>query len=221
MFMLSLICLTWGFISPSHIAQKARIRKPVTRKHTSIVFTPLVLFFIILVGATSPQRPNNLQKTSLKAQTPDAQSHSPTTIITKRVTATQRIPYTAQSQADSKLPKGQMQVAQTGENGIEAPAYKVTYTNGKQTSKTLISTVVTTKPITQITNVGTYISPASAPASSPTNPVSSSCYPLSNGGNCYEPGEYCRDLDHGASGLAGNGESITCIDRDGWRWEPE
>jgi hypothetical protein len=46
------------------------------------------------------------------------------------------------------------------------------------------------------------------------------CYPLTNGGNCYEPGEYCRDSDHGVSGVAGDGEAITCLDNDGWRWEP-
>lgn len=49
---------------------------------------------------------------------------------------------------------------------------------------------------------------------------SASCYPLTNGGNCYEPGEFCRSSDHGASGVAGNGEAITCEDNNGWRWEP-
>ena len=29
----------------------------------------------------------------------------------------------------------------------------------------------------------------------------------------------CRDDDHGASGVAGDGEAITCEDNDGWRWE--
>jgi len=57
-----------------------------------------------------------------------------------------------------------------------------------------------------------------APAAAPTTP--SGCYPLTNGGNCYEPGEYCRNSDHGVSGVAGDGERIICEDNDGWRWEP-
>ena len=57
-----------------------------------------------------------------------------------------------------------------------------------------------------------------APTAAPTTP--SGCYPLTNGGNCYEPGEYCRDSDHGASGVAGDGEHIICEDNNGWRWEP-
>ncbi len=46
------------------------------------------------------------------------------------------------------------------------------------------------------------------------------CYPVSDSGTCYEPGEFCRETDHGASGVAGDGEAITCEDNNGWRWEP-
>lgn len=61
-------------------------------------------------------------------------------------------------------------------------------------------------------------SPAAPPA--PSSPAHASCYPLTNGGNCYEPGEFCRIRDRGTSGIAGDGEAITCEDNDGWRWEP-
>lgn len=54
----------------------------------------------------------------------------------------------------------------------------------------------------------------------PASTAPTGCHPLTNGGNCYEPGEFCRASDHGVSGVAGDGESITCVDNDGWRWEP-
>jgi hypothetical protein len=54
----------------------------------------------------------------------------------------------------------------------------------------------------------------------PASPASAGCQPLSDEGTCYEPGEFCRDDDHGMTGLAGDGETITCEDNDGWRWEP-
>jgi hypothetical protein len=60
--------------------------------------------------------------------------------------------------------------------------------------------------------------PSPAPAPPPT--TAASCYPISDEGTCYEPGEFCRDDDHGTSGVAGDGEKITCEDNDGWRWEP-
>jgi hypothetical protein len=59
-----------------------------------------------------------------------------------------------------------------------------------------------------------------APPVQRTSAPVSSCYPLTNGGNCYEPGEFCRKSDHGATGIAGNGERIVCRDNNGWRWEP-
>jgi hypothetical protein len=58
------------------------------------------------------------------------------------------------------------------------------------------------------------------PPPSPTTAAPASCYPLTVGGNCYEPGEYCRSSDHGVTGRAGNGEAIVCQDNNGWRWEP-
>jgi len=61
------------------------------------------------------------------------------------------------------------------------------------------------------------------PDVSPAPPASTapaSCYPLSNEGTCYEPGEFCRKTDHGKTGVAGDGKAIRCEDNDGWRWEP-
>lgn len=59
-----------------------------------------------------------------------------------------------------------------------------------------------------------------AVAPPPTSMAPAGCHPLTNGGKCYEPGEFCRNSDHGVTGVAGDGETITCEDNDGWRWEP-
>jgi len=61
---------------------------------------------------------------------------------------------------------------------------------------------------------------AVVPVATQSAPPSPSCYPLSDGGNCYEPGEYCRHADEGTTGVAGDGERIECEDNNGWRWEP-
>lgn len=61
---------------------------------------------------------------------------------------------------------------------------------------------------------------AAPPSSAQAVPAPAGCYPLSSKGTCYEPGEYCRDSDHGATGRAGEGEAIVCTYNDGWRWEP-
>jgi hypothetical protein len=43
---------------------------------------------------------------------------------------------------------------------------------------------------------------------------------MTSAGNCYEPGEFCSYADDGMTGVAGDGEQITCEDNDGLRWEP-
>jgi hypothetical protein len=65
---------------------------------------------------------------------------------------------------------------------------------------------------------------AAAPATSraPVPPASAapvSCHPLTNGGKCYEAGETCRNVNHGMTGVAGDGEAISCQNNDGWHWE--
>ncbi|WP_131806048.1 hypothetical protein [Mycobacterium alsense] len=73
--------------------------------------------------------------------------------------------------------------------------------------------IVTTLAIT-----AALLAPVAAPVAAPS--ALSGCYPETNGGNCYEPGEFCRRSDHGASGVAGDGENIVCQNNGGWRWEP-
>jgi hypothetical protein len=60
--------------------------------------------------------------------------------------------------------------------------------------------------------------PAPPPSSAPAQPAS--CYPISDEGTCYEPGEFCRESDEGMTGVAGDGEKIVCENNDGLRWEP-
>jgi hypothetical protein len=61
---------------------------------------------------------------------------------------------------------------------------------------------------------------ASAPPSPAPSTSAASCYPIASSGNCYEPGEFCSNADHGRTGLAGDGKAIRCENSNGWRWEP-
>ncbi|NUU20688.1 MAG: hypothetical protein HOV68_04095 [Streptomycetaceae bacterium] len=46
------------------------------------------------------------------------------------------------------------------------------------------------------------------------------CEIVSNAGNCYNDGQFCRKADLGRSTHAGNGEWITCVrDGDRYRWD--
>jgi hypothetical protein len=91
----------------------------------------------------------------------------------------------------------------------KAPAPPATITNVVTRTATQTVAHTTTRTVT-----------AAAASAAPSPPTAAGCHPLTDSGNCYEPGEYCRNDDHGASGVAGDGEAITCEDNNGWRWEP-
>ena len=58
-----------------------------------------------------------------------------------------------------------------------------------------------------------------APQPTPTRTQQAAgCHPLSNAGNCYQAGQFCRASDHGVSGTDASGRVIVCVDKNGWRW---
>jgi cytoskeletal protein RodZ len=200
------ILLIWVLISPKSLTKYSK--KEITRRKTAPLFIVIILVLGILVIFTAPAQKSNNQPVQLTTK-------STTTTTEKTVTQTKSIPYTSTTVQDSNLVQGTSQITTTGVNGEEILTYMDMYTNGKLTSQKLVSAVITTQPVTQVTSVGTYVAPTPT-----TTPSTASCYPLTNGGNCYEPGEYCRTSDYGVSGVAGDGEAITCEDNNGWRWEP-
>jgi hypothetical protein len=95
-----------------------------------------------------------------------------------------------------------------------------THTEIAATTTTTTTASTTTTTTTQPPPPTTAPPTTSSPPPPPTTVAPAGCYPIDDEGGCYEPGEYCRDDDHGTSGVAGDGKPITCEDNDGWRWEP-
>lgn len=60
---------------------------------------------------------------------------------------------------DPKMAQGTAKVTQQAVPGVETKTYTVTLTDGVETSRVLVSDVVTTEPVDQITSVGTYVAP--------------------------------------------------------------
>lgn len=100
-----------------------------------------------------------------------------------------------------------------------APTHHTTEKKTTRPQKTRVASQATTPAPAATAPAAVPSTPVAAP-STPVAATSAGCHPLSDEGTCYEPGEYCRDADHGASGIAGDGKAITCEDNDGWRWEP-
>jgi hypothetical protein len=70
LFLLAIVGLVWGLFAPHHIAKVARVKRDITRKYTSLVFAPLVLVLLLLIGSTAPQQPKTVtvQQASITKQ---------------------------------------------------------------------------------------------------------------------------------------------------------
>ncbi|BCL26069.1 hypothetical protein ACFFS2_16060 [Streptomyces aurantiacus] len=83
-------------------------------------------------------------------------------------------------------------------------------------------TVTKTKKVTRPGPTVTVTKAAQAAGSgsgSSSGGGSSTCSIVSNSGNCYQAGQFCRNSDHGASTTTAGGARITCTySANAWRW---
>ncbi|TWJ31157.1 surface rod structure-forming protein G [Micromonospora sagamiensis] len=95
----------------------------------------------------------------------------------RTVTATQRLPHGVRTVKDSSLAEGKRVVRTRGVDGERTLTYQVTVTDGVQTGRKLVRSVVTRKPVTEVVAVGT------RPARS-CDPNYSGCVPIASDVDC-------------------------------------
>ncbi|MFG1674232.1 G5 domain-containing protein [Micromonospora sp. NPDC049282] len=96
--------------------------------------------------------------TSTPAASPTEASQSaspPPQVQIRTITSTMKIAYSTRTVKDSTLPDGTKKVRIRGVAGVRTLTYQVTVTDGTQTAKKLIRSVVTRQPVTQVVAVGT------------------------------------------------------------------
>jgi hypothetical protein len=105
---------------------------------------------------------------------------TPTETVTKKtVTEQAKIPYETRRVKDSSLAKGKTRVRTAGVNGVKTITYEVTYTDGEQTSRRTVKSVVTRKPVTKVIAVGTKVS-----SGGNCDPNYSPCVPIASDVDC-------------------------------------
>lgn len=85
-------------------------------------------------------------------------------ITTKDETTTTVIPHDSKKLDDPLLPKGEQRVEVSGQTGVRTRVTRVTFTDGKETGRAVISDTVTKEPVTEIIKVGTYVEPTPVPS---------------------------------------------------------
>ncbi|WP_233600939.1 MULTISPECIES: G5 domain-containing protein [Micromonospora] len=126
--------------------------------------------------------PSSPAETVPAALPPSATSAAPTPspkVETRTETETQTIRYDQRTVKDPNLAKGKRVVRTRGVNGVRTLTYEVTLTDGAETGRRLVSSVVTRKPVTQVVAVGTKSEPSSR-----CDPNYSGCVPIASDVDC-------------------------------------
>jgi hypothetical protein len=100
-------------------------------------------------------------------------------VETRTVTATARIAFSTKTVKDSALAKGKTKVRTRGAAGVRTLTYEVTFVDGHQTTKKLIKSVVTKKPVAKVVSVG-----AKAASSGCDPNYSGACVPIASDVDC-------------------------------------
>lgn len=92
-----------------------------------------------------------------------------TRIAKDTVTKTETIDYETKEQKTDKLYKGETEVKTKGEKGKIKYTYEVTYTDGEETDRKLVSKEVVKEPVDKVVLVGTKEKPKVTTSSTPTS----------------------------------------------------
>lgn len=135
-------------------------------------------------------------------------------ITTKTITETEAIPFEKTSVDYNSLNKGITKIKTIGVDGERTKTYKITLTDGVETSRELVSEETTKQPVHEVTTIGTYVYVAPKPDPAPiTKEPTSSCDPNYSGA-CVP---IASDVD--CAGGSGNGPAyvkgpVTVIGKD-------
>ncbi len=189
---LGLVTLTIVLLIKPHLLnQRKHVKKPFSRSKIVVIgLAAVVLNFTIFGSVMAATEPASVKQARIAQEAEDAaqkvkqaqaaaqakadqakaaadaEAAKP---VTKTETTTAVVPFETTQQETSALPKGQTTVTTAGVNGERTLTYHVTYVRGKETVRTQVSDEITTKPVAQVTQVGTYV----APAPQPTTPAAS------------------------------------------------
>ncbi|MEU5995604.1 G5 domain-containing protein [Spirillospora sp. NPDC047418] len=113
----------------------------------------------LLLGACDAKvDPPEVAASSTPTTTPTSASPQPATTPTverRTVTTTRKIPFKTRKVNDPALAAGKTKIRRRGATGVKTLTYAVTYTDGAETSRKLVSEKVTRAPVARVIAVGT------------------------------------------------------------------
>lgn len=182
------------------MAQKKKWSEKKTKERFFTVVTRALLIVVGLmlfgsvVGAFQSDSAPAANTTNTTSSVNKTQQSKTPVITHKTDVQTSSIPFESTTQYDSTKASGTSAVTTIGVNGLQTKTYDVTLTDGVETSRSMVSDVTTTAPVTQVTTAGTYVAPTCANGSYVNSAGNTVCNP-----------EYASSAPSGASAQCRDG----------------
>lgn len=145
-----------------------------------------VVVFGAAVGggdANDAKQPIEAQNTAAVKQQDASQAQQKEPVVTvEEQTVQEQIAYQKQTQETASLNKGETRIVQAGQQGTLTKTFKVTKSDGVETSRELTGEVISKQPVAEITQIGTYVAPK--PAASACDANYSGCVPVASDVDC-------------------------------------
>ncbi|MBY8872184.1 G5 domain-containing protein [Micromonospora sp. PLK6-60] len=150
---------------------------------------------------------------SLAAPTTAAPTPRKPVVATRTETETRRVAHGTRTVQDSSLAKGKRVVRTRGVDGVRTLTYRVTLTDGQRTGRTLVRSVVTRQPVTEVVAVGTKQEAQCHPNYGGCVPIASDVDCAGGGGNgpAYVSGPI-RVIGEDVYGLDRDKDGVACED---------
>jgi hypothetical protein len=199
---------------------------PVTKRTVSLAFAA-ALVVVTMSGcsggsadqpAQATRRIADVGVTEAPTTAPPPVTAAPTTpsaghATTRTVTETQAIAFTTRTIDDPTLAEGKKVTKTVGTAGVRTLTYRVTLVDGKQTAKTLVSSVITRRPVGKLIAVGSKPgAPESGDGRCDPN-YSGACVPIASDVDCAGGSGNGPAYVKGPVKVVGN--DIYDLDRDG------
>jgi hypothetical protein len=137
----------------------------------------VILACVFLVGVAGAATSPSQSSTTKPAQPHKAQPATTTKMVTDQVT----IPFTTSNVQDAALTQGTTKVGTAGVNGSKTQTWAVSYKDGRETSRKLVSEVVMAQPVNEVIDQGTMAPPTT------TTPCTNGTYVNSAGNTVCSP----------------------------------
>lgn len=182
-----------------------------------VIIAGIVAWVIVALGAATEDKPRSYEAESATNEagmietTPSEQNEATEEVeaepaepevVVKTETKEVSIPFKTVTRNDSTLAKGTSKVVQQGANGLKQETYEVTYTDGVETGRKLVSEKTVKAAVDKIIANGTYVAPSKPATTTPSTSCANGTY-INSAGN-----RVCRPSTQNTGGA-------TAICRDG------